>query len=48
MFRSIRSLIRPNIFRFATENAKQGEATKAVDKAKAKSEANRLTFYQNG
>lgn len=36
MFRSIRSLVKPNLFRFATEAQKETQS-KAVDKAKAKS-----------
>ena len=46
MFRSIRSLVRPTLFRFATETPK--EASKAIDKAKVQAAANRLTLYQNG
>ena len=48
MLRSVRSLFRPSLFRFATEASKEGQPTKAVEKAKAKSESNKLTFYQNG
>lgn len=44
MFRSIKSFMRP-LYRFAAE---AGKETKALDKAKAKSDANRLTLYQNG
>ena len=46
MFRGLQTLLRPSAFRFATQSAK--DAPKALDKAKAKSEANRLTLYQNG
>lgn len=46
MFRSIRSLIRPTLFRFATEATKDAKAV--VDKAKVKADTNRLTLYQNG
>jgi hypothetical protein len=42
MFRSIKALIRPTIFRFATESKA------VVDKAKVKADTNRLTLYQNG
>lgn len=44
MFRGVKSLLRPNVYRFATE----AKETKALDKAKVKADANRLTFYQNG
>lgn len=44
MFRSIKSLIRPTIFRFATET----QSKAVVDKAKVKADTNRLTLYQNG
>jgi hypothetical protein len=43
MFRSIKSLIRPTLFRFATDSSKA-----VVDKAKVKADTNRLTVYQNG
>jgi hypothetical protein len=46
MFRSIKSLIRPILFRFATEAPKDTKAV--VDKAKVKADTNRLTLYQNG
>ena len=48
MLRSFRSLLRPSLFRFATEASKEGQTTKAVEKAKVKSESSKLTFYQNG
>lgn len=46
MFRSIKALVRPTLFRFATETSKDAKAV--VDKAKVKADTNRLTLYQNG